>query len=183
MNTMVAAMENRVSHARALCDRRSWKELLAVAQQWQAETPEDAKPWFYQGVALSVMGRFAEAETAYRNTLRLDPSEAKAWNNLGAILFEALKQQAEGIQCLMQSLKLDPGNKLGWSNLASMHGQLGRHQQALECAERALALDPEMIEAHLHRGRAAQLLGRPEILQATCATLARLPAEKFKRAH
>jgi len=183
MNTMVDAMENRVSHARSLCDRGSWKELLAAAQRWQAETPEDPKPWFYQGVALSVMGRFVEAETAYRNTIRMDPSEAKAWNNLGAILFEALKQPVEGIKCLVQSLKLDPGNKLGWANLASMHGQLGRHQQALECAERALALDPNMVEALLHRGRAAQLLGRAEILGATCDLLSRLPAEKFRRAH
>jgi len=39
-------------------------------------------------------------------------------------------------------MQIDPGNKLGWANLASMNGQLGRHAQALDCAERALALRP-----------------------------------------
>jgi hypothetical protein len=64
-----------------------------------------------------------------------------------------------------------------------MHGQLGRHAQALDCAERALALDPGMVEALLHRGRAASALGKQDILRATCETLARLPVERFRRAH
>jgi len=88
----------------------------------------------------------------------------------------------EGAKCLAQALQLDPGNKLGWANLASMNGQLNRHAQALECAERALALDPQMVEALLHRARAAQALGRPDIVRATSEALAKVPPEKFKRA-
>lgn len=183
MLTMPAGLENPVAHARGLCESGSWRELLTFAQQWHLESPDDSKPLFYQGIALAVTGRFVEAETAYRRTVNLDPSEARAWNNLGAILFEALKRRDEGIQCLMHSLKLDPGNKLGWANLASMHGQMGRHQQALDCAERALALDPDMIEAQLHRGRAAQMLGNKELLRAVCEHLAQLPPKKFRRAH
>ena len=183
MITMPAGLENPVAHARGLCERGSWRDLLAFAQQWHLESPDDPKPLFYQGVALAVVGRFVEAETAYRRTLNLDPNEARAWNNLGAILFEALKRREEGIQCLANSVKLDPGNKLGWANLASMHGQLGRHQHALDCAERALALDPDMIEALLHRGRAAQKLGQPDTLRAVLEHFARIPAEKFRRAH
>ena len=64
-----------------------------------------------------------------------------------------------------------------------MNGQLGRHHEALECAERALALDPEMVEAHLHRARAAQALGKPDIVRAASEALAQLPPERFKRAH
>jgi len=86
-----------------------------------------------------------------------------------------LKQPAEGAKCLAQAMQIDPGNKLGWANLASMHGQLGRHAQALDCAERALALDPQMVEAQLHRARAAQALGKPEIVRAASEALARVP--------
>jgi hypothetical protein len=38
-----------------------------------------------------------------------------------------------------------------------------------------------MVEAHLHRARAAQSLGRPEIVRAASEALAQLPPEKFKR--
>jgi tetratricopeptide (TPR) repeat protein len=172
----------RAQTARALCEQGRWPEVLAFAQQWQQETPGEAKALFYQGAALAASGRFAEAETAYRRALALDEQDFKTWNNLAALLFDALNQPAEGAKCLAQALKIDPGNKLGWTNLASMNGQLHRHAQALACAERALALDPQFVEAHLHRARAAQALGKMEIVRAVSEALAKLPPEKFKRA-
>ena len=63
-----------------------------------------------------------------------------------------------------------------------MYGRQDRHVQALECAERALALDPQMVEAHLHRARAAQMLGRRDIVRAVSEALANVPPEKFRRA-
>jgi tetratricopeptide (TPR) repeat protein len=169
------------THARALCEQALWPEMLEFTLDWQLENPGAARAFFYQGIALAGLGRLAEAESSYRRALQLDPQDFKIWNNLATLLFEALKRPAEGAQCLAQALKIDPGNQLGWANLASMNGQLGRHAQALECAERALALDPQMVEAHLHRARAAQLLGRPEIIRDASEALAKLPAEKFRR--
>ena len=171
----------KARQARALCEQGQWPDVLAFAQKWHAENPAEAKALFYQGVALAATGRFAEAETGYRHALKLDPADSKGWNNLAAVLFDALNQPAEGAKCLAHSLKLDPGNKLGWANLASMNGQLGRHVQARVCAERALDLDPQMVEAHLHRARAAQMLGQTEIVRATTEALAQLPPEKFRR--
>jgi len=171
----------KARQARTLCEQSQWPEVLSFTQKWHVENPADAKALFYQGVALAATGRFAEAETAYRHALKLDPTDSKGWNNLAAVLFDALNQPAEGAKCLAHSLKLDPGNKLGWANLASMNGQLGRHVQARVCAERALDLDPQMVEAHLHRARAAQMLGQTEIVRATTEALAQLPPEKFKR--
>ena len=178
---MASSLNPKAQQARALCERGQWPDVLAFAQRWQAENPDAATAYFYQGVALAAMGRFIEAETAYHRALALDGQDFKIWNNLAALLFDALNQPMEGAKCLAQALRLDPGNKLGWANLASMNGQLNRHAQALECAERALALDPELVEAHLHRGRAAQALGWPDIVRAASEALAKLPPEKFKR--
>ena len=179
---MPTATVSRAQQARSLCEQSQWPEVLAFAERWQAEEPAEAKAVFYQGVALAALGRFVEAETAYYRALALNESDFKTWNNLAALLFDSLNQPAEGAKCLAQAMHIDPGNKLGWANLASMYGQLGRHAQALDCAERALALDPEMVEALLHRGRAGQALGRPEIVQEASEALSRLPLEKFKRA-
>jgi len=183
MNRVMPAKPNQIARIRSLCERGLWRDVLVQAQQWQAEMPADAKAFFYQGVALAASGRFVEAESSYRRALLLDPDDFKIRNNLATLLFEDLKRPAEGEQCLAQALKLDPGNKLGWANLAGMNGRLGRHVLALDYAERALALDPQMVEAQLHRARAAQLLGRPEILRAACEALAQVPPEKFRRTH
>ena len=173
---------SKPQQARSLCEQDRWPDALAFARQWQVEAPNEAKAFFYEGVALASLGRFVEAETAYHRALALDENDFKTWNNLAALLFDALKQPGEGAKCLAQAMQIDPGNKLGWANLASMHGQLGHHREALECADRALALDPEMVEAQLHRARAAQALGKLEIVRAASEALALLPPEKFKRA-
>lgn len=179
---MVATLPDKAQQARSLCEQGRWPDVLAFARKWQAELPDQAKAFYYEGVALASVGRYVEAETAYSRALALDDRDFKTWNNLAALLFEGLKQRAEGARCLARAMEIDPGNQRGWANLASMHGQLGRHREALECAERALALDPEMVEAQLHRARAAQALGKPEITRAVCEALSLLPPEKFKRA-
>ena len=171
-----------MARARELCEKGLWPDVLILAQKWETESPDAAKAFFYQGVALAAMGRFVEAETAYYRALALDEKDFKTWNNLAALLFDALNQPAEGVKCLAQALQLDPGNKVGWANLASMNGQLNRHAHALECAERALALDPHFVEAQLHRARAAQALRKPEIVRAASEALAQVPPEKFRRA-
>lgn len=174
-------LTTKADQARLLCEKARWPEVLAWARRWQAETPTDAKAFYYEGIALTGLERFLEAEAAYYRALALDDQDFKTWNNLAALLFDFLKQPAEGAKCLAQAMQLDPGNKVGWSNLASMYGQIGRHQQALECAQRALALDPEMVEALLHCGRAGQALQNPELVRATVEALSRLGPEKFKR--
>ena len=182
MDQTVTIEPDKIAHARSLCEKSRWPHVLAFAQQWHAENPADAKALFYQGVALASLGRFVEAETTYRRALAIDPADFKTLNNLAAILFDALHRPIEAVKCLDEALRLHPANPLGWSNLASMNGQLGRHVQARICAERALALDPQMVEAHLHRARAAQMLGQTEIVKAASEALAALSPEKFRRA-
>ena len=172
----------KAEEARELCEKGLWPRVLDFAREWHAESPAEAKALFYQGVALAAAGRFVEAETAYRRALQLDAMDFKAWNNLAGVLFEARKKPAEAIECMRQALKVDPQNKVGWANLTSMVGRLGRHDKALEFAERALTLDPNFVEAHLHKASAAKALGRPEIVKEVCAALAVIEPENFRRA-
>ena len=174
--------EEKIKAARELCDRGLWPDVLAFAQKWHAENPRDARALFYRGAALTATGRFVEAETIYRLALEKDPSDFKAWNNLAGILFDSLNKPMDAIRCMERAMKLEPQNKLGWSNLASMVGRLGRHEKALEFAGRALALDPQMVEALLHKAAAAKALGKAEIVREVSETLATVGAEKFQRA-
>jgi tetratricopeptide (TPR) repeat protein len=179
---MASGSEEKIKAARELCDKGLWPDVLAFARKWRAENPADAKALFFQGVALAATGRFVEAETTYRRALVVDAADFKTWNNLAGILFDSLDKPRDAIRCMERAMKLEPQNKLGWSNLASMVGRLGRHEKALEFADRALALDPQFVEAHLHRAAAAKALGKTEIVQEVSRALAAIEAEKFRRA-
>ena len=170
---MVITAEEKIRQARALCEQGLWDEVLAYAWKWQAECPDDPKALFYAGLGHAGMGQFHQAETAYRQALKLDDTDAKVCNNLGP---------QDVVHCIEQTLKLSPGNKLGWANLAAMVGRLGMHEKAITCAERAIALDPHLIEAHLYKAAAARALGKTEIVREVCETLATFEPEKFQRA-
>jgi tetratricopeptide (TPR) repeat protein len=177
---MKSDTDKRAGEAHELCEKGLWPEVLAFAQKWHAENPTEAKALFYQGVALAALGRFVEAETAYRRALQLDATDFNAWNNLAGVLFESRKKPGEAIQCMQRALEIEPQNKVGWVNLTSMLGRLGRHDKALEFAERALTLDPNFVEAHLHKATAAKALGRSEIVKEVCAALATIEPENFR---
>ena len=179
---MTPVAGEKIKAARALCEKGLWPDMLAFAAKWQAENPVDAKAWFYHGAALAATGRLVEAETSYRRALALDGTDVKAWNNLATVLFEGLNRPGEAAACLERALNLEPQNPLAWTNLASLNGQLGRHARALECAERALALEPTLVAAQLHRARAAQFLGRKDVLREASQILATLPPEQFRPA-
>jgi len=179
---METETETKAGEARKLCEQGMWPEVLIFAQKWQEEYPTEARALFYQGVALAAAGRFVEAETAYRRSLELDPTDFNAWNNLAGLLFESRNKPIDAIHCMQRALKIEPENKVGWVNLTTMVGRLGRHDKALEFAERALTLDANFVEAHLHKATAAKALGRLEIVKEVCAALAALSPENFRRA-
>jgi tetratricopeptide (TPR) repeat protein len=173
--------EEKSAHARAMCEKGLWPEVLDFAQKWHAENPVDYNALFYMGLGFSGRGQFVQAETAYRRALKIDSSEPKVWNNLAKILFENLKRPKDGILCIEQVLKLDPGNKLAWSNLAVMVGELGMHDKAMLYADHAITIDPKFVEAYLHKAAAAHALGKMEVAKEVCDALATIEAEKFRR--
>ena len=179
---MESDSEGKVRNACELCEKERWPEVLAFAQKWRKEDPADYRALYYIGLGLSGMRQFSEAETAYRCALTIEPTDVKVWNNLAGLLYEKLQRPTEAVRCLEQSMKMDPHNKLGWLKLAGMAARLGRHDQALECADRALALDAEFVEAYLHKGAAAKALGKTEIVREVCHKLASFKPEHFRRA-
>jgi len=169
--------------ARELCEQGMWSKLLPFAQKWREADPSDHRALYYIGLGLSGLGQFAQAEAAYRHALTINPTDVRVWNNLAGLLYEKLQRPAEGVRCLERALKINPDHKKGWSNLATMVGRMGRHQQALACANRAIALDPKLVEAHLHKATAARALGQMDVVREVCEALASLDPEHFRRSH
>jgi tetratricopeptide (TPR) repeat protein len=173
--------KEQVKIASGMCEKGLWPEVLAFAQKWREEDPADYRALYYIGLGLSGMRQFSVAETAYRHALTMESTDVRVWNNLAGLLYEKLQRPTEAVRCLEQSMKMDPHNKLGWSKLAGMVARLGRHDKALEYADRAIALDPKLVEAYLHKATAAKALKRMDVVKEVCHKLANIEPENFRR--
>jgi tetratricopeptide (TPR) repeat protein len=179
---MELSTEQRVRQAGEMCEQGLWPEVLALAQKWQTEDPKDHRAPYYIGLGLSGLGQFSRAETAYRQALAMDPTDFTVWNHLAELLYNNMRRPAEGVRCLKQALKINPQHKLGWLHLAAMADHMGSHHKVLEYADQALALDPKLVEAYLHKATAARALGKMDVIKDVCNALASLEPENFHRA-
>ncbi len=111
-------------------------------------------------VGLSYMGinRFEEATETFERAARFadeDSLEAQeAWTNKGVAHAE-LEEYDEAIGAYEEALRIDDDSEhaaTAETNLAYALWEFGRHEQALEHAERAVEIDPRFAQAWYNRG-------------------------------
>ena len=111
-------------------------------------------------VGLSYMGinRFEEATETFERAARFadeDSLEAQeAWTNKGVAHAE-LEEYDEAIGAYKEALRIDDDSEhaaTAETNLAYALWEFGRHEQALEHAERAVEIDPRFAQAWYNRG-------------------------------
>jgi tetratricopeptide (TPR) repeat protein len=104
----------------ALIGEGKFEEALQAAIEASALAPADAEPQIQRGIALSSLGRAAEADDAFKRALTLSPYSAKAHFNYAVHRFhqddlEAARRLAE------EAVQLDP-NHASARELASQLG-------------------------------------------------------------
>lgn len=105
-----------VREAQALERRRDWASLLTWGRDWAAVHAQNPLAWFVQGRALEELGRLPEAIAAYRETLKIDPADVWALNNLGNAQRDSGNVR-EAIQTYRRAVEVDPGYIAAWHNL------------------------------------------------------------------
>jgi predicted O-linked N-acetylglucosamine transferase (SPINDLY family) len=110
---------------------------------------------------LRALGQRAEAEAAYRESLRLDPRYEKAWVNL-SVLLRGEGRTDDAIACLEQAVAAEPAHAANYNDLGALYQLRGRVDAALACFERASELDPAQGEAHFNRAKLLEDLARYE---------------------
>lgn len=134
-------------------NRSQWE---ALTRRWTQAAPGDPKAWFALGTSLDLTMReglgsdASEAIAAYRRALALDPSFAKAWNNLGVDL-DLVNATPEAQAAFAEAVRLRPDYALAWLNLGGSRlgsGDLRGARQALS-AGLALAGDTSAAWARL----------------------------------
>jgi tetratricopeptide (TPR) repeat protein len=114
--------------------------------------------WCYAGALLKAK-RWPEAAHWYGGILKRDPGSDEASGNMVSALSSA-GRNAEALSVLYEALERNPGNAITWTNAGCIFRALGRSEAALECLDRAAAIDPVLANASWSRSLVLLSMGR-----------------------
>jgi tetratricopeptide (TPR) repeat protein len=106
--------------------------------------------------ALLEAERYRELETATRNLIERRPQIGVLWQLLGVAL---AKQGRDPLPALVSAAEYLPEDPVAQLNLGNALGRAGRLAEAQQSYGRALALDPQLAEAHNNLGDVQLELG------------------------
>jgi len=128
-------------------------EAIALMDEALKLRPDFADALTMGGYMLSECGEPRSAMRFYRRALAIDPSQAVAHMNLGKLLFAA-RQFTDALASFTAATELAPQDADVWCSRAGALRELGRLEESVEAAERALALRHDFSEAAINLGNA-----------------------------
>jgi tetratricopeptide (TPR) repeat protein len=123
--------------------------------------PDFAEAFCMGAYMLSECGKPDSAMRFYRRALELDASLVVGHVNLGKLLF-ATGQFTEALASFVAATNLAPHDPDAWCSRAGTLRELGRLEESVEAAERALELRHDFPEAAINLGNALLKLDRSE---------------------
>jgi tetratricopeptide (TPR) repeat protein len=118
------------------------------------EDPNDALAWSNYGLALTHLGRAAEAELALARAVGLSPRNGDAWFHLGVA--RALRQEwGEAASAYRRAVALEPNDLVAWHRLGVALAEAGEEPAASTAFERALVLSRTVRSARSAEARAS----------------------------
>jgi superkiller protein 3 len=102
------------------------------------------------GAALGRQKKLVEAITCYRKAIELEPKNAHALRNLGTALADQ-KKWPEAFDAYHKVIELNPKSKSAaeaYFGIGKAPGNVHDALSSLECIEKAIEIDPTLVEAH-----------------------------------
>jgi hypothetical protein len=103
------------------------------------------------GATLYLQDKFAEAETAYRKAIKVEPKNAKLHNMLGTVLKEQ-KKLKEAENAYEKAVKLEPGRSEWHTDLGQILLLQNKPAKAEAYFRQAIALAPNIATPHYYLG-------------------------------
>jgi tetratricopeptide (TPR) repeat protein len=134
--------KGRFSEIMELVDRGDYAHAEGLCRALLQKHPNDVNVLGLRGAVLIKLNRFAEAEKALRQAIRLAPTFAKPHEDLGFALLE-LNRPAEAADALRNAVRLDPELEWAHLNLGKALARLGFGKEADDAFEKSFSLNPE----------------------------------------
>jgi len=156
------------------------EEFTQLQKTFAARYPQDTLS--IKGQELFAAGRMDEAEAAFRETVRLDPTYASAWANLGVIM--GRRAQPDSAEMFLRIADgLNPYNPDTYNNLGGTYFELGRYDDAERMWKKSWALNKDtfipvrfLLRLYAREQRRDEYVA----LMIEAATLPRAPAGLVK---
>jgi tetratricopeptide (TPR) repeat protein len=145
----------------ALWRERRRDEAIKLMDEALRLKPDFAEAFCMGGYMLSECGQPQPAMRFYRRALELDASLVVGHVNLGKLLFAA-ERFTEALDSFAAATILAPHDPDAWCSRAGALRELGRLEESIEAAERALKLRDDFPEAAINLGNALLKLDRSE---------------------
>lgn len=128
-----------------------WPEALACLEKSLQIDPDSANTHIILGDLYTAMGKEEQAIEQYRQTLRLNPFQPVALNNLGLEMVRR-KSYQEGIAYYRRALEVDPKDPSTNSNLGMAYLLVGKLDEAIGLFSQALAVAPRSADIQCNMG-------------------------------
>lgn len=99
----------------------------------------------------NLLGSFKNIAKLWKGKVELEPENAEAWNNLGAILYKQNKYE-DALISFNTSIKLNKNYSETWYNKGIVLAKLCDNEKALQCYEEAIKLNPLHAKAWFSKG-------------------------------
>lgn len=112
------------------------------------------------GSSLCLQGKYQEAIGFFEKSLRMNPKDDQAWNDMG-LAFTQGDEYEKAIDCFEEALKINPQRDDTWSNkgyafelLSNFGGSISDLEYSIICYSKALQINPRNAEAAANIERA-----------------------------
>jgi tetratricopeptide (TPR) repeat protein len=134
--------------ARAHIEREEFVPAWAVVSELLNDNADDPRALYLAGAILRGQGHVGMALQMFRRSLAFVRDVPNIWLHYGACLHDTNKYD-EAREVFQQVIKMIPGDPVAVANIAAGYTQLGLPTQAVEWADKALAIDPDSRAARI----------------------------------
>ena len=151
--------EIKLSDTKVFLERKAQNAFQQATDRYErslARNPQNAVVWTNQGMILEQLRQDSNALISYDRAIQLNASQSLAQVQRCGVLNRLRRYQEALVACdsALQGSGTwgDSSPADAWSQRSNAQLGLGQHQDALASADRAIALQPSLAEAHNYRG-------------------------------
>lgn len=152
-------IDSRIKSVHGLLQRQEYMTAWPIVSDLLNENPDEPQALYLAGCIMRTQGHIGVALQLLRRALSLNQKHPNLWMHYGACLHDTHRYE-EARECFRQVLKMLPGDIMPLANIAASYVQEGKSREAIEYADKALALSPNNHIAGIAKGFGSLGLGR-----------------------